>query len=228
MINIITTFYVSDYKSKKDTERTQELVTSLLNNLRSCLIEKIHLFVDNNESLSYLNSITKSEKIVIIEVGKKPIYSDFFNYILNSLPNKICMITNSDIYISDFEEFLINKLRNEKIMYALTRYEHDMRDPLIKNYAGSHDCYIFNSSFIDKKIINDHTRHPQNCPGIESHIIKNFCDQGFKVYNPCYQLKIVHLHATHLRNHTQWIGLHKSGDFDYLKSSSWWVPPIRM
>lgn len=228
MINIVSTFYVSNYQSNKDTERTQELVTALLNNLNSSFVEKIHLFVDNNESLDYLKGITKSDKIVIIEIGKKPIYSDFFNYILNHIPNKICMITNSDIYLSECDKLLISKLKNEKIVYALTRYEHDMTNHLIQKYCGSHDCYIFNSSFIDKKIINNHSCHPQNSPGIETHIIKNFCDQGFKVYNPCYQIKIIHLHATHLRRHTHWIGLHKCGDWDYHKSSSWWVPPIRM
>lgn len=228
MINIVTTFYVSDYKSSLDEERTLELVTCLLNNVKSHFIEKIHLFVENNESLDYLHSVTKSEKIVVIKLGKKPIYTDFFQYILNHLKNKICMITNADIYLEECNDFLIKKLMNEKIVYALTRYEYDMTAPGIKSYGGSHDCYIFNSSFIDKKIINDHTNHPQNSPGIETHIIKNFCDQGFKAYNPCYQIKIIHLHKTDLRRHTNWIGLHKCGDFDYFKKSCWCVPPIEM
>ncbi len=113
-------------------------------------------------------------------------------------------------------------------MYCLTRYEHDMSHPLINNYCGSHDCYIFNSSFINKNIMNEHTDFFQNYPGIETHIIKTFCDLGFKVLNPCRQIKIVHLHKTNLRNHGNWIGLHKYGDWNFHMKSCWWVPPINI
>ena len=117
-------------------------------------------------------------------------------------------------------------MKENKIAYALTRYEHDMTHPLINDYHGSHDAYIFNSKFINETIINEDTNFYQNFPGIESHIIKAFCDIGFNVYNPCIQIKIVHLHKTQLRNHGEWIGLHKYGDDEYHKKSCWWVPPV--
>jgi hypothetical protein len=101
-----------------------------------------------------------------------------------------------------------------------------MSHPQITNYCRSHDCYIFNSKFIDEKIINGYTNFYQNFPGIETHIIKNFCDQGFNMYNPCSQIKILHLHKTELRNHGNWIGLHRYGDMEDHRSSCWWVPPI--
>ena len=229
MINIISTFYISNYHSNLDNLRSKELEDSFLKNLSSPLIEKIHLFVDNTESLDRLNVISdNSDKVVVIEVGKKPKYSDFFTYILNNLKDKICMIINADIYLLECQESLINKLKSEKICYALTRYEHDMSHPLINYYCGSHDCYIFNSSFIDEKIINNHTDFFQNYLGIETHVIKTFCDNEFNVLNPCRQIKIVHLHQTQLRNHGEWIGLHKSGDWEHHSSSCWWVPPIEL
>lgn len=227
MINIISTFYVSKYSSHLDNERSKELEESLINNLKSDNVEKIHLFVDDNDALYRLKLITNnSDKIVVIGIGQKPTYSHFFQYILNHLKDKICMITNSDIYLYQCENRLIENLKNYKVCYALTRYEYDFTHPLIDDYAGSHDCYIFNSSFIDEKIINNHTNFFQNFPGIETHIIKNFCDNGFKVINPCKQIKIVHLHKTQLRNHGHWIGLHRSGDFNHHCNSCWWVPPI--
>jgi hypothetical protein len=227
MINIISTFYVSKYSSNLDNLRSKELEQCILNNISCPFIEKIHLFIDDNDALNRLTEITnKSDKIVIISIGVKPKYSDFFNYIIKNVNNKICMITNSDIYLLQCDMKLIENLNNNKIAYALTRYEYDMSHPLIDNYAGSHDCYIFNSRFISEKIINEHTNFYQNFPGIETHIIKALCDEDYKVYNPCKQIKIVHLHKTQLRNHGQWIGLHRSGDFDYHKKSCWWVPPV--
>ena len=67
----------------------------------------------------------------------------------------------------------------------------------------------------------------QNLIGIESRIIKSFCDLSFKVFNPCNQIKIVHLHKTNLRNYTlnDWIGLHTYGDEYFLKNSCWYIHP---
>lgn len=228
MINIVTTFYISKYSSHLNNLRSKELESCLINNISCPFVEKIHLFLDDEDALKRLNELTNnSDKIVIISVGIKPKYNDFFNYILNNLNDKICMITNSDIYLFQWDINLINRLKNEQICYALTRYEYDMSYPLIVNYCGSHDCYIFNSKFINKKIINEHTNFYQNIPGIESHIIKSFCDNNFQVFNPCKQIKIVHLHKSELRNYSDnWIGLHKCGDWNYHRKSCWWVPPV--
>lgn len=227
MINIVSTFYISKYKSCLDNERSRELELSLIKNLNSKFVEKIHLFVDDQESCDRLIEITnKSDKIVICETGLKPKYTDFFKYIFKNLENKICMITNSDIFLYECQPKLIELLNTNSFVYALTRHEHDFTFPLIETYQGSHDCYIFNSSFLKKSIINEHTNFYQNFPGIESHIIKAFCDNGFSPLNPCKQIKIVHLHKTQLRNHGEWIGLHNCGDSNYFKKSCWCVPPI--
>lgn len=227
MINIISTFYVSKYLSQLDNERTKELVSSLQNNIKSNIVKKIHLFVDDEDSLNTLKEVSNnSDKVKVIAIQKQPTYNDFFNYILNNLKNDICMITNSDIYIDIYDERLLNLLQDNKYMYTLTRYEYDMSCPLINSYGGSHDCYIFHSKFLDNSIIRkEHTNFKQNLPGIETHIISTFCKSGFKAFNPCRQIKIVHLHKTQLRNHGQWIGLHRCGDYDFHMKNCWWVPP---
>jgi hypothetical protein len=227
MIHIISTFYISKYFSELDNSRSKELEQALVNNLSSPFIEKIHLFLDDNDALIRLNELSNSDKIVIIEIGKKPKYSDFFNYIVNNVKDEICMITNADIFLYEMNDKLIENLQETKIAYALTRYEYDMTHPLIDYYQGSHDAYIFNSKFIDGTIINEDTNFYQNFPGIETHIIKALCDNGFKVYNPCRQIKIVHLHQTELRKYEGgWIGLHQCGDDNYFQKSCWCIPPI--
>ena len=227
MINIVSTFYVSNCSSPLDNARNEELEECLLKNISSNSVEKIHLFVDDDLALTRLHKLSNnSDKIVVIEVGKQPKYGDFFNYIIHNLTDKICMITNADIFLYESNYELIEKVKENKIAYALTRYEHDMTHPLMDHYQGSHDSYIFHAKFLDKTIINEHTDFYQNFLGIESHIIKAFCDDGFKVLNPCKQIKIVHLHKTDLRNHGKWIGLHNWGDDDSHRNSCWWVPPI--
>ena len=227
MINLISTFYLSKYNSVKDTLRTEELINALLKNLECHNIEMIHLFVDDNEALGKLNSITNnSNKIKIIEIGKKPKYISFFKYILENLQDKICMISNADIYLHECDMKLIELLKDNKQVYALTRYENDMSHPLIDDYGGSHDSYIFNSKYLkDINLEDQDINFYQNFPGIETHILRYFSNNGFQALNPCKQIKIVHLHETNLRNYGPWIGLHNCGDWDFHMRSCWWVPP---
>ena len=228
-IHIISTFYISNMNDILDNERNQELEESLLENLQLSIVEKIHLFVEDNFAMDKLMKLTNnSNKIVIISIGIKPNYSQIFKYILNNLKNHICMIINADIFIYKYDLKVINFLKDCKWIYALTRYEYDLSYPLISDYQGSHDAYLFNSFFLTKSILNEYLDFYQNQPGIETRIIKNFYDNGFNILNPCIEIQIVHLHKSNLRNyHSGWIGLHNHGDIMQHKQSNWWIPPIR-
>lgn len=140
---------------------------ALIKNINSDIIKKIHLFIDDNDDLEKLNEIN-SHKIVIISVKKNPDYNDFFNYVLDKLPNEICMISNSDIYLDSYDINLINLLTYEKYCYALT-----------------YDCYIFNSKYLNNSIICQ--------DNIDKKIINSFCNLKFNVFNPYKQIKIVNL-----------------------------------
>jgi hypothetical protein len=231
MINLVTTFYISNYSSDLDGERSRELEQALVNNINSEHIEKIHLFVDNEQSHNKLLDIinrTNTEKIHVIEIGKKPQYSDFFRYAIENLKNKISMVSNADIYFHEYDARLLELLKNNRWAYALTRHEHDFSTPQMDYYVGSHDCYIFKPEDINEDIIN-HTQFYQNSGGIESRIIKAFCDQNIKVFNPCKQIKIVHLHASNLRNYGHWLGLHAlEGGHGFFLESCWCIPPVQL
>jgi hypothetical protein len=204
-INIITSFYKSRLDQQKDDIRNKELEESLYHNINSTLVEKIHLFVDDDEALQSLNNIitlTSTDKINVISVGKKPAYSDLFAYAQNNLQNKICMVTNSDIFIHEYDTRVINKLSsNNNLCYSLTRYEQDLTCPLINNYCGSHDCFIFNSPINNLNIDKiSHVQYNWGSENIVIYEIKNCC---LEVFNPCYQIKIVHLHSSELREYSR-------------------------
>ena len=230
MINIVTSFYISKQSSDLDGERTEEIISALLNNIDCDIVEKIHLFVDDEDALNKLNKIAGSDKIKVVGILKRPKYNDFFNYILDNIPDKICMITNSDIYIKEYDRRLLEMLDDNKYLFTLTRHEHDLSCYWAENYYGSHDCYIFNSKFLDKNIINEHTDFNQNLPGIENQIISSFCKNGFKAFNPCYQIKIVHLHKSDLRSYDSnkdFVGI-PCGDYNGFRCQIYCVPPCHL
>jgi hypothetical protein len=196
MINIITSYYTSRLISNLNEERNNELKDCLNNNINNTLIEKIHLFIDDEEAFEYIKKIN-SEKINVISVGKKPLYFDLFNYAISNLKNKICMITNSDIYIKECDVNIFKNLEDNNTVFALTRYEYDLSCPLITNYEGSHDCFIFKSP-INNVFINN-IYHSQHAWGAENIVLYELKNAGINIYNPCYQIKIVHHHASNLR-----------------------------
>lgn len=196
MINLITSFYISRFNSELNNDRNEELRQCLKNNLENDFIEKIHLYVDDDESFDYIKTLN-NDKITVISIGTKPLYSDLFSYALNNLQNKICMISNSDIYIHEMDEKLVNGL-NDNVVFALTRHEHDLSCPMIDNFCGSHDCFIFKSplNFHDRI---ENIKHVQHYWGSENIVLYELLQNNIELFNPCFQIKIVHLHKSELR-----------------------------
>jgi hypothetical protein len=207
-INIITSFYLTSSK-----DRQEELDNALLNNINSNLIKSVHLFLDNNACLDYLNDIFFENKnflkIVVISSRKQPFYNDLLSY-ANTLNQEICMVCNSDIWLKNIEDIKIINRLNSKMIYALTRYEYDMSCPLIDHYQGSHDSFIFRSP-LNNNIIK-HLNFPQNVWGSENVLLYELNKFNYKIYNPCKQVIIIHEHQSELRDGNR--NRINTGDYD--------------
>jgi hypothetical protein len=200
MINLITSFFNKNIEAYK--KRNEEYNNTLINNLKCDHLEKIHLFVEDEYSEQILDNIIKQEdiknKVIKIFFNKQPSYSDFFQYANNNLINKIIMVSNSDIYLNNCDDALIKSyIENKNNIFCLTRFEDEINKPLIDNYEGSHDSFIFKSP-INKNII-ENSNFKQNTWGSENLVIWLFYKNNYNLLNPCYQIKIVHLHKTNLR-----------------------------
>lgn len=201
MLNIITSFYIPI----NDKKREMELKKTLHRNISNQFIEKIHLFLDNENDLKYIENIghkknqkneknQKTEKIKIIQVGKQPLYSDLFSY-ANNLKGKICMICNGDIWIHrvQYPNFILNTITNNVIL-SLTRHEKNFTKPLIDNYYrhGSHDAFIFKSPL--KPNMFQFMNFKQNIWGSENRIMAILHKYGYKLINSCLDFIIIHEH----------------------------------
>ena len=196
-IHLITSFYISTLQDVKNEIRNKELIQSLQKNIDSPYIQSIHLFVDDQASFHRLSPFLASNKIVLASVGKgQPSFKDFFAYAFQALENKICMISNSDIYIDSCELPVIHKLGKDQV-YALSRHEHNFAAPVITNYCGSHDSYLFQSPL---SIDLEQFQFIQNVWGSDNKMCCSLYSQNIQIFNPCYQIRIVHLHSSGIRN----------------------------
>jgi hypothetical protein len=217
MVFLVTSFYVLEEKDELAVKRNQELEKCLRKNLNSPLVSEIHLFVDNERTLEKIHWMISEgvdgvengngNKITVIGVRKQPKYSDLFLYACQSLQGKVVMIANSDIYLSECDLRVLSGISDH--VFALTRYEHDFSSPLIEVMKqerwGSHDAFLFQSP-LKKLVLKDFIPkigHYQNMWGSEDIVIQVLLEYGYQIYNPCYEIKIVHLHASGLREYVE-------------------------
>jgi hypothetical protein len=203
MINLITSFFVP-----KETERQNELLTCLKQNINCKDITKIYLFIEKKDDIDFLQAnINPKQKIQLILWNKQPTYADYLK-LANQLQGEICMISNADIWLKKCDEELINLLHgNPKIAYSLTRYDYDKSNNLKlcaslwrrETDVGCFDSFILKSPININYALIDHI---QNRPGSE-HIFKTELEHtGIKFHNPCYNIIIVHEHLSNVRTYT--------------------------
>ena len=94
------------------------IIECLKNNLKNKLINKIHLYIDTIESLNIVIDLNVQNKIKIILLENKiPDFSEIFNYIKDKLNNEICLVMNSNLYLLNDNNSIINELKDNIISY---------------------------------------------------------------------------------------------------------------
>ena len=224
-ISLVTSFFFHP-----NIKRQKEYELTLRRNLEKDFVSKIHIFITDHDHKKFMKTdFTKNSlftKICFNIMSQQPTYKDFLEYASTvDDDDDICMITNSDIELSKIDEKILQYLNKGRIAYILTRHEADGTKPLIKNYQGSHDCILFNVSELKKNFKNynlDLIDITQNNYGSEALLTLCFIETlNFKLFNPCFQIKIIHHHASNIRQTYKYLAytsLHKSTNSCYKNS----------
>lgn len=192
-MDIIQSFYHSP-----NPIRQQELEYTLNQNLNKSYVNCIHLFVEEDD----YHTRFYHDKIIWVKFQGQPKYPDLFQY-ASQLEDKIACICNSDIEFNIEKIELLDKLYNDKVIYFLTRHEYDMSYPLITQFGGSHDAFIFHSNTLRSSIHNmdlTYIDYIQNTSGIEALLTIFFIEQlNYTLFNPCFQIILIHHHKSQVR-----------------------------
>ena len=112
-IHLYTTFY----KEKKSARR-QELLSCLEKNLSNATFTKVTVFNEDGDLSAFA-----SEKLKVIDIEKRPLYQDFFQYInQHGSNNDIHIIANTDIYF-DAHIAVLQYLDLKNKALALSRWD---------------------------------------------------------------------------------------------------------
>jgi len=204
MIYLFTTIY-----NVQDTNRIEELSSVIKNNQILKAIDKI--FILNEKSNI---NISKIDKIELIPLDNRPFYSDFFKLINKiSTPDDINIISNSDIFF-DKNIGVLKYILLKETCFSLSRWNiGSYGKPKLFNRNDSQDVWIF------KGKINEYVNgnFPLGVPRCDNRFLHELKKAGYKVLNPAFSIKSLHLHKDCLNDYPA--GLKKGyieGPYDYL------------
>ena len=194
-------------------DRQHEIEETLQINLNHPMVAAVHILYFHPAVMSYLHALKlkNSQKMVLHLTRRDPTVGINLDYIQKYLSNKYVVLIHQDNFLGEgWEDIMFNVLRNQRVLYALTR--HSVTDKYPCNaaqtaacnpglpYLGSHDTFAFYS---DKQFPREMLKELDIVPsssGMENVLIWFFRTKlNYRVINPCWKLKVYHNHCVPLR-----------------------------
>ncbi len=205
------------FYTPKEPRRLKEILFSLNRNINVKYFEKIFLLIDDLTP----NPIQNCSKIEVINLSSRPTYADWLKLSVQRSQGVVTILSNSDIY---FDNTLsrIEDIFNSSGLYsfvALSRYELvEGQARIHSNPKWSQDSWAFyNVGTINTNLINA-ASFQLGVPRCDNKIAAVFSEHGYKIFNPCHQVKSYHVHESGLRNYQS------ESDLRILGSTMWVEP----
>jgi len=173
---------ITEYFKFSSDIRDKEVCTAIQKN--------VSLF-DNVVVLSEKDQCPVAETII---TGKRVTYRDTFEYANQHFPSgTLVVICNSDMY---FDESLDKVHLDSNTCVALTRY--NCTDGLLDHMLScTQDSWMF-STPIRVPAKSDFYFGLMGCDNHIAYLLKN---EGYRLVNPCYEVKSYHLHLSEVRTY---------------------------
>lgn len=175
MIRLFTTLY-----PESCMRRFAEYVDCLEKNLANSFLDEVCLLIEGK-----IEQLPDSPKLRLRQIGQRPHYSDFFEWI-NELAgtDDISIITNTDIWFDGSIGAVAHTL-GRMDCYALARWEGDR----LWDRNDSQDCWIFRGNVAG--VSGEFALGIVRC---DNRILYELQTAGYSVTNPAFSIRSFHLH----------------------------------
>jgi hypothetical protein len=197
-VNILTSLYVD-----KNPLRIEEYKLALLLNLKNPHVNHVHVLWDNCGG-EIEHFITPHEKLTVTSHDGRPSFKTLFEYCNSQEPYAPWCVCNGDIVVTDDVHKLQSINMNNNLL-ALTRWEfvsetdisifHEHERP--NKY--SQDTWCFKSPILVPSELELIRMGEVACDSKLSDVYKHY-HRG--IYNPCLDIKTLHLHLQNSRTQT--------------------------
>ena len=190
-MNLLTTYYPC-----QNPERMKEYMECLHNNINNKYIDRIFLFLEDENK----PSVEKSDKVHMFENCGRVTYSDLFQFCNDNLVGETCAIANSDIEFDDtLQEIYDNDIL--ECFICLSRWEITEEGKLeYERASDSQDCWIFKSPVPELMISESSFFMGQ--PGCDNRVAYISKKAGLIPTNPSPVIRAIHRHMSNHRTYS--------------------------
>ena len=190
-IYIFTQFYIP-----KEAKRIKEVNDTLKNNINNKFVKKVILLNERIYTPTELD-LSDTSKIEQIVVKDRLTYSLFFQY-ANAFKGYL-LLANSDIYFDKtLENIYKTVLSTQKSCFAQLRFESNKK--LFGPRSDSQDAWLFHSNHLPSPHMMYNFQLGQ--PGCDNKITFWLLQNGYKLYNEPFRIKIYHMHMSQIRHYS--------------------------
>lgn len=217
-MDLIVNFY-----NHSRLERSKELNYALKKNLESKLFDRIICFMTHDTQFPMdVDDLNDEDTIQFVQTFYKPTYKEMIEDCQERYGDRICVLSNLDIFFDDTLK-LVNNINFDKNIVCLSRWEFNPKDNSSKRRSDeicsfSQDSWIFKSN---QKFSNIEEMHfTMGVPSCDGRISYLFKQNNLIPINPCLSIKSYHVHETGIRSYVC--------GRDKIKGEVLYVPPISL
>lgn len=188
-------YLIVNYFESENKERLNELQYCINANSNNPLFQKIILINDKDYDLSFIKFKEKILQVILLEEGKKMSYKIAIEFINKYLESEICILANTDIIFNNSIQ-LLNQFNLENKFIALSRY--DPPNFLAKEF--SQDSWMFKSPLKIDTLECNFDFGEKGCDGKIAYVMHK---NGYRIINPCYSIKTIHVHKSKYRTYSK-------------------------
>lgn len=173
--------------------RREEFLYCIKKNLKNQFIDKIYVFCEDELPID-------NQKLVKIDSGefKNPSFGKIFSFFEKDCIN---IVANTDIYFDSSIRLVKNLKSNEVFCLSRREISWGLNFQIFKRRVGnSQDAWIFNGQVYEDVV--DKSDFSLGKPGCDNHLAWLLNNSSYKLYNPAYDIKAVHVHKSQSRSYT--------------------------
>lgn len=189
--------FVPYFRPAEDARR-RELEVCLEKNRENARIDHIYLMIDDDAEVDVAD-----HRVTVLRMNRRPTYKDWADLTEQHCPNDVSVLANADIYFDS----TVSKLKelftaDPSGFVALSRYELiGGETSLHPNPHWSQDVWAYYPARASNRDRDQRLNFPLGVPRCDNKVAYVFSVYGHAVYNPCREVRSIHVHETGLRNY---------------------------
>lgn len=186
------------YFKPSDPAREKELVLCLEKNRANDLISHIYLMIDDDAAVDQSDG-----RVTVLRMDRRPTYEDWTRLSEAYCPQDISVLANADIYFDETLSLLECVFDADPTGFvALSRHElSGSETSLHPNPHWSQDTWAYWPARASNPDRDRCLNFPLGVPRCDNKVAYTFAVYGHAIYNPCREIRSIHVHETGLRTY---------------------------